>query len=80
MSDRDRKTMRGLLAGIGIFLDDINPRVEFVTPVADPVPVDRNEIRALLMVLGAPTRHLDWLTASCPSVEHALTYKPSDTP
>lgn len=80
MSDRDRKTMRGLLAGIGIFLEDIDPASDYVEIYQTPVPVDRDEIRALLMVLGAPTRHLDWLTASCPSVEYALTYKPSDTP
>lgn len=36
---------------------------------------DRASIRAALVAAGAPDRDLEWLVASCPSLEDARTYR-----
>ena len=43
---------------------------------SEPVPVDRDEIRAILVAAGAPSGDLEWLVASCPSIEDARGYRP----
>lgn len=77
MSERDRLFMRGQLAAVGIFLDD-KPKAKAPSdlPRHEPVPVDRDEIRRVLQLLGAPPADLDWLTASCPGIEYAIEYQP----
>lgn len=71
--------MRLQLASVGIFLDQKSAAIAPTpTPAAaEPEPVDRDEIRAILVDLGAPAKDLDWLTASCPGVMYALTYRPT---
>lgn len=77
MSESDRKFLRGQLATIGIFLpEDNKPSSATVVEAKAPV-VDRDEIRAVLVELGAPERDLDWMVASCPGLEYALTYVPT---
>lgn len=79
MSERDRHFMRGQLATIGIFLDEDRKVIAKASPVLAPTvepEVDRAEIRATLVELGAPAADLDWLVASCPGMGHALTYRP----
>jgi hypothetical protein len=68
--------MRGLLASVGIFLDD-KPAAPQPAPEPTVVPVDRDEIRAMLVDRGAPARDLDWLTASCPDLAEALLFEPT---
>jgi hypothetical protein len=70
----DSKFLRGQLASVGIFLDEPTPR-QAHRALEQPMPgVDRDEVRRILMSAGAPPRDLDWLTASCPSIEDALGY------
>lgn len=70
--------MRVQLASIGIFLDDKPTAMPPHPPRPQAAePVDRDEIRAVLVDLGAPAKDLDWLTASCPGVMYALTYRPT---
>jgi hypothetical protein len=70
-------TMRALLAQSGIYLDDAPDRDPIAAPVTtdEPAP-DRGAIRAILVAAGAPQNDLDWLTASCPSIEAAQGYRP----
>jgi len=42
----------------------------------EPDPVDRDEIRAILMAAGAPADDLEWLVRSCPGLEDARGYRP----
>ncbi len=78
MSERDRAFLRGQLASIGIFLDeDRRPVTPTAATRSESGPVDRYEIRAVLVDLGAPAKDLEWLVASCPGVEHALGYRPT---
>lgn len=79
MSERDRAFMRGQLASVGIFLDEKPAQVVAHAAPASPSsePVDRDEIRAILVDLGAPAKDLEWLAASCPGVEYALGYRPT---
>lgn len=62
------------LASVGIFLDE-DAKYEAPKPPKPP-EIDRGLIRAILIDAGAPAHALDWLTASCISVEAALTYRP----
>lgn len=72
------QTMRGLLANAGIFLHAA-PASPAATssPTAREAPVDRALVRDLLVERGAPERDLGWLSASCPSIEHALAFEPT---
>ena len=45
-------------------------------PPREPGPVDRVEVRAILVAAGAPPGDLEWLVRSCPSVEDARGYRP----
>ena len=74
----NREFMRMQLSTVGIFLDEKREDLRSdVVPTVDAEPVDRDEIRAILVDLGAPAKDLDWLTASCPGVEYALGYRPT---
>lgn len=68
--------MRMLLAAQGIFLDETKkpspPATSLTASLEEP---DRDEIRAILVRFGAPPDDLDWLVASCPSVEDAYAYQ-----
>ena len=37
---------------------------------------NHEEIRFILEARGAPAKDIEWLVASCPSSEYALTYEP----
>lgn len=70
--------MRGQLASIGIFLNE--PEVPVVAPAPQRMAVlevDRELVRQILVEAGAPARDVDWMVESCPSVEHALSYRPT---
>lgn len=68
-------------AGLDFTLDERKPAIAPMPTVTSAGPeVDRTEIRELLVMLGAPGSDLEWLTASCPSVEYALTYQPPVLP
>jgi hypothetical protein len=76
--DRELAFMRSELARVGIVLD--GPRDAIVRRDVKPesiAPADRAAIRAELVDAGASDRELDWLTASCPSVEKARAYHPA---
>lgn len=72
-------TMRALLATQGIFLDETPAASPAATssPTTSPEAIDREAIREILLERGAPMRDLDWLVASCPSMEHALAFEPT---
>lgn len=72
------QTMRTMLANAGIFLDAA-PASPTATsgPSTSEAPVDRALVREILGERGAPARDLDWLVASCPSVEHAIAFEPT---
>ncbi|HEU4727653.1 MAG TPA: hypothetical protein VFT22_07185 [Kofleriaceae bacterium] len=70
--------MREQLAKVGIVLDE--PKVK---PAAQKPPAhdaaagpDRALIREVLIERGAPLEDLEWLSASCPSIEDAIEYTP----
>lgn len=73
--------MRMMLAGVGIVLDDKKAPDQQVKPTSarpsGPSDEDRDMIRVILTDAGAPASDLEWLVASCPSVEDALTYHPA---
>lgn len=72
---------RELARNAGITLDDDRPQPAAVA--AEPTlprevsDEDRVLIREVLVAAGAPEKDLEWLVASCPSVEDALTYEPA---
>lgn len=69
-------TMRALLASNGIFLDE-KPSSAPPPPIApSEAAIDRDVIREILVDRGAPANDLDWLVASCISVEAAREYVP----
>lgn len=70
-------TMRAMLATQGIFLDETAAVVHRDVKPANMPPVDRDAIRAVLVERCAPARDLDWLAASCPSMEHAIAFEPT---
>lgn len=72
------QTMRALLATEGIFLDKM-PAAPVAATSSPPTreTIDRALVREILSERGARDRDLDWLTASCPSVEHALAFEPT---
>jgi len=69
---------RELAQNAGIYLDE---RPAKIAPPAPPLQtaeyVDRDAVRVILIELGAPARDLEWLVASCPSLEHALAFEPT---
>lgn len=70
--------MRSMLYLNGIQLDSPTPPRRATAPaVAPAAPIDRDEIRAILIERGAPEKDLEWLTRSCPSSEHARSYLPT---
>lgn len=78
MNERDSAYLRGQLASVGILLDE--PIAVPEPPIAsvEPAPVDRAEVRRILIARGVPERSLHWLCRSCPSVEAAMTYMPPE--
>lgn len=68
-----------LVQNAGIILDDqpASPIAATPAPESSEAPVDRALVREILGIRGAPTRDLDWLVESCPSVEHALAFDPT---
>ena len=68
--------MRAQLASVGITLDEPKSPIASTAPQPIPDPVDRDMIRLVLDEAGAPARDIDWLTASCPSLDYALGYLP----
>lgn len=77
--NRDAKFMRGQLASVGILLDQPTPARpvgQAPTVAASPGGVDREAIRDVLVAAGAPAGDLEWLMASCPSIEAARGYRP----
>jgi hypothetical protein len=76
VSARDAERMRMELASAGILLD--RPSATATVP-ATPAPrpaVDREQVRAILVAAGAPATDLEWLIASCPSLDDARGYQP----
>lgn len=72
------QTLRAMLANAGIFLDEQSTPVTATPgPTTCEAPVDRALVREILVERGAPERDLCWLSASCPSVEHALAFEPT---
>jgi uncharacterized paraquat-inducible protein A len=74
VADRERAFMRAELARVGILLDETKPAISAKPEPAQIVAPDLAAIRAVLEP-HAPPHHLEWLVASCQSVEHALTYQ-----
>lgn len=73
---RDRAYLRGQLASVGILMDDPPTHAATPDPVREPVTVDeRDEMRRILTAAGAPVRSLEWLVASCPSINDARSYR-----
>ena len=76
---RDSAFLRGQLASVGIILDTPSgPSSPIRAAEVEPAPVDRELVRRILVSAGAPDRDIEWLTASCPSVDDALTYQPPE--
>lgn len=72
---RDMAFLRGQLASHGILLDE--PRRPLLSRAAiEPVAVDRDEVRRILLERGAREQDLEWLTASCPDLEAAAAFVP----
>lgn len=71
------QTMRSLLATSGIFLEETPAIAHRDVKPENVAPIDREAIREILLERGAPMRDLDWLVASAPSMEHALTFEPT---
>lgn len=67
------------LEAVGITLDEPTKTESRLNRIEAVEPVDaftRAEIRGVLIAAGAPHRDLAWLTASCPSIGHAMAYRP----
>lgn len=77
VTGRDLTYLRGQLASVGIVLDPVAETAPSSPPAsAAPAEVDREEVRRILVEAGAPATDLDWLVASCPSIEDARGYRP----
>jgi hypothetical protein len=79
MSAHDAARMRSQLASVGIFLPEpaTKPTAKaHAATTTNSAAVDRELVRRILVSAGAPRRALEWLTASCPSVDDALTFQP----
>jgi hypothetical protein len=76
MTGRDQAFLRGQLASVGILLDPPTPTAAATPAAKDESSVDRDQVRAILVAAGAPTEDLNWLIASCPSIEDARGYRP----
>lgn len=68
--------LRLALFSVGITLDDPKPahRQATVAAVPEADPAARARIRRILAA-KVPRHHIDWMTASCPSIAHAMAYK-----
>lgn len=70
--------MRDQLASVGIALDEpIAPAAPAPAARVAHLDVDRERIRQIIVEAGAPEHAIGWMVASCPSVEHALSYRPT---
>jgi len=79
VTPRDIAFFRGQLASVGIIFDTPpGPSSPIPAAAVEPAPVDRGLVRRILVAAGAPERDLEWLTASCPSVDDALAYQPPE--
>lgn len=76
MSGDQSQALRMRLASVGIFLDEKKEEEPRAAPGSSVVVVDRVRVREILVAAGAPAHDVEWLTASCPSVDHALRYRP----
>src|ERR1700742_432936 len=78
MTSRDRAFLRGQLATVGILLEPATSPSLSAAPAApnEPPLFDRDEVRAIRVTSRAPADDLDWLVASCPSVDDARGYHP----
>ncbi len=73
---RDSAYLRGQLASVGILLDEpARPLTGNSAAAPTGAPVDRELIREILVDAHAPANDLEWLTASCSSVEAAREYR-----
>lgn len=78
MTGRDLNYLHGQLASVGIVLEPAAGSCSSPPGPATPAAaatVDRAEVRSILVAAGAPAKDLDWLVASCPSIEDALGYE-----
>jgi hypothetical protein len=75
------KMMELQLATHNIYLDPPKPNLHLIVqvPVAR-VGVDRAAVRKTLIARGADERDIEWLVASCPSLEDASNFKPTRNP
>ena len=80
MSARDAARMRVELASVGILLPEPaeKPAPARAPATTSGAAVDHALVRRILVSAGAPQHDLDWMTASCPSVDDALTYQPPE--
>jgi hypothetical protein len=76
MTGRDRAFLHGQLASVGIVLEPIAAPLSVAPAPAATAPVDRDEVRAILEAAGAPVADLEWLVASCLSIDDAKDYRP----
>jgi hypothetical protein len=74
MSRGDSAYLRGLLASSGILLDELAIVTEPILRTG-PAPVDRDEVRQILVADGAPAGDLEWLVSSCPTLDAARGYR-----
>lgn len=74
---RDSTFLRAELARVaGIFLGEPAVDDRDLKPANTPdAPPDRDEVRRILVEAGAPAGDLEWLIASCPSVDDAEGYR-----
>ncbi len=75
MSRDDSAYLRGSLASVGILLDDPAAPSTATSSPPTSAPIDRALIREILVDARAPANDLEWLTASCPSVDAAREYR-----
>ncbi|MEO6601931.1 MAG: hypothetical protein ABIQ16_18780 [Polyangiaceae bacterium] len=69
--------MRELLAAQGIHLADEKPVRRVTKAVAVEIDdVERDRFREIIISAGALGRDVEWLTQSCPSYRHAMSYRP----
>lgn len=70
------KAMHEDLAEHGIELDAPKPNLRIVQKTVSRVGVDREAVRLTLIARGVAVVDLEWLTASCPSLDAARRFTP----